>query len=47
MGGGGRVRLVLDEMEVQMAEYEAPKLEVVGSLVELTLDPGSPIGTPN
>ena len=25
-------------------DYEAPKLEVVGSLVELTLDPGSPTG---
>ena len=27
-----------------MAEYEAPKLEVVGSLAELTLDEGSPEG---
>ena len=27
-----------------MAEYEAPKLEVVGSLAELTLDEGSPRG---
>ena len=27
-----------------MAEYEAPKLEVVGSLAELTLGKGSPEG---
>ena len=44
MGGGGRVHTVLDEMEVLMAEYEAPRLEVVGSLVELTLADGSLIG---
>ena len=42
--GRDSVPAVLDEMEVQMAEYEAPMLEVVGSVAELTLDEGSPEG---
>ena len=45
--GSDMLHAVLATWEVQMAEYEAPKLEVIGSLAELTLDPGSPIGTPN
>ncbi len=33
--------LVVKTLEVGMVEYEAPKLEVVGSLTELTLEKGS------
>ena len=42
--GRDSVPAVLAIWEVRMAEYEAPKLEVVGSLVELTLEDGSLIG---
>jgi len=39
--GRDSVPAVLAIWEVPMAEHGAPKLEVVGSLTELTLDDGS------
>ncbi len=44
MGGGGRVLLVLATLgEVLMVEYEAPAVEIIGSVTDTTLvfDDGS------